>query len=253
MAEIQQAFGRRVRTLRGAWKRAGMEGVAMLALRSRLVPRKLLFVHDVHVLKLVELNVRALVALSGAYEFAIADASILEELVECTDTPASIELRRQALARVLALGASCITVRHRGRVVAYFCAFAGKYLLTYDDYGPKTLTFALDEKTIFLGNGFIRPEYRMKGLFPHLLRDCVARYPPGTRFFGHMDADNVHSFNSHRRLGFVPLLSVTCLSIGPACFFFQRPFGAPRRTRIENSAALRLVEREDGLALAAED
>lgn len=225
----------------------------MNALGSRLVPRKLLFVHEVHVLKLVEMDVRSLGALPDTYAFAIADASILEDLVECTEAPAAIDVRRQALARVLALGPSCITLRHHGRVVAYFCAFAGKYLLTYDDYGPKTLTFALDDTAIFLGNAFIRREYRMKGLFPQLLRECAERYPPGTRFFGHIDADNVHSFNSHRRLGFVPLLSVTCLSIGPACFFFQRPFGARRRTRIENSAALRLVEREDGLALAAED
>jgi len=226
-----------------------MEGVAMLALGSRLVPRRLFFVHDVDVLKLVHLKVPPSVASTGAYEFSTADASILEELVECTDTPASIDRRREGLARALALCASCITVRHQGRLVAYVCAFVGQYVLTYDDYGPRTLTFSLDEKAIFLGNGFIRPEYRMKGLFPHLLRHCVERYPAGSRFFGHLDADNVHSFNSHRRLGFVPLLTVTCLGIGRACSFFQRPFGTRRRTRIENGAALQLVEQESGLTL----
>lgn len=221
----------------------------MLALGSQLVPRQLLFAHDVDVLKLVELNVPAFVASTGAYEFSTADASILEELVECTDVPVSIDRRRKRLAQALALCASCITVRHQGRLVAYACAFVGKYVLTYDDYGPRTLTFALDQHAVFLGNGFIRPEYRMKGLFPHLLRNCVERYPTGTRFFGHIDTDNVQSFNSHRRLGFAPLLTITCLGIGPAHFFFQRPFGTRRRIRVEHHAALRLVEHDGGLAL----
>ena len=222
----------------------------MRVLGARFVPRKLLFAHDFDVLGLAELNVRSLVALTGGYEFAVADASILEELVECTDIPASVELRRQGLARVLALGPSCITARRDGRLVAYLFAFTGEYLLTYDDYGPRTLRFALDEKAVFLGNVFIRAEYRMRGLFPHLLRFCVDSYPPGTRFFGHMDADNVHSFNSHRRLGFVPLLTITCLGVGPTRIFLQRPFGARRRTRVDPRAALRLVEREGRLALA---
>lgn len=223
----------------------------MLVLGSQLLPRKIFFLHEVDVLMLADLSPRSLVALTSSYEFADADASILEELVECTDAPADVDERRRALARVLALDfATCITVRHAGRLVAYVCAFAGKYVLTYDDYGPRTLTFGLDEKAIFLGNGFIRAEYRMKGLFPHLLRHCAERYPVGTRFFGHLDADNVHSFNSHRRLGFVPLLTVTCLSIGPARFFFQRPFGSRRRTRVDDRAALRLVEQEGLLLLA---
>lgn len=249
MTDIRRELDHAIRALRAAWKRDRMEGVAMLVLGSRFVPRALLFAHDIDLLELVELNVRALVAQSGAYEFAVTDASILEELVECTDAPAAVELRRQGLARVLALGPSCITVRRDGRLVAYLFAFTGTYLLTYDDYGPKTLTFALDENTVFLGNVFIRPEYRMTGLFPHLLRYCVQRYPNGTRFVGHMDADNVHSINSHRRLGFAPMLTVTCLGIGPARIFFQRPFGARRRTRVEDGTALALIEREGRLAL----
>lgn len=239
--------------MRAAWQRAGVSGVAMRALRSRLVPRKLLFVHEVDVLRLTEMNGGALAPLADAYQFAIADASNLEELVECTQAPGSIELRRQTLARVLALCSSCIMVRHHGRVVAYFCAFAPEYLLTYDDYGPKTLSFTLDEPTVFLGNAFVRPEYRMRGLFPHLVRDCIARHPAGTRFFGHIDSDNVHSFNSHRRLGFVPLLTVTCLGLGSARFFFQRPFGTRRRMRVDHGAPLKLVEQADGIALVARD
>jgi GNAT superfamily N-acetyltransferase len=152
---------------------------------------------------------------------------------------------------VLALSSCCITVRHQGRVVAYLCAFARNYLLTFDDYGPKTLSLTLDETAIFLGNAFVRPEYRRKGLFAYLMRDFTERYPRGTRFFGHIDSDNVHSFNSHRRLGYVPLLTVICLGLGPARFFFQRPFGGGQHRRIEHAATLKLVEQEAGLALVA--
>lgn len=224
-----------------------------MLLGARFLPRKLFFLHEVDVLALCEPTSRSLAALDGGYELAVADASILEELVDCTDAPVDVDERRRALSRILSLdAATCFTVRRAGRLVAYLCAFVGKYVLTYDDYGPRTLSFALDQRAIFLGNVFIRPEYRMKGLFPHLLRYCAERYPPGTRIFGHLDADNVHSFNSHRRLGFVPLLTVTCLSIGSARFFFQRPFGARRGTRVNAAAALRLVERGGVLTLAPE-
>lgn len=225
----------------------------MLVLGSRLVPPKVFLLHDVDVLELEELRPCAPIALSGAYELGVADASILEELVECTDTPATIDERRRVLRRMLARDfAACITVRRGGRLVAYLCTFERSYVLTYDDYGPKTLRFALEQNAIFLGNAFIRPEYRMKGLFPHMLRYCVERHAAGTHFFGHLDADNVHSFASHRRVGFVPRLTVTCLGIGPTCFFFQRAFGTRRRTRVDQRLALRLIERGGVLSLLSE-
>jgi hypothetical protein len=247
---LQRAFDRGVRASRAAWNRAGVPGVAMLAMRSPLAPRKLLFAHEVDVLRLIAMNGPTLPPLNDAYEFATADAAVLDDLVECTQAPGAIEVRRQTLARVLELCSCCITLRHHGRVVAYFCAFERSFVLTYDDYGPKTLRFAFDEGAVFLGNAFVRPEYRMRGLFPRLVGECIERFPPGTRFFGHIDCDNVHSFNSHRRLGFVPLLTVTCVALGPTHFFFQRPFGARKLARIQGAGPLELVEREDGIRLA---
>jgi hypothetical protein len=246
---LQRAFDRGLRASRAAWKRAGAPGVAMLALRSPLAPRKLLFAHEVDVLRLIEMNGPALPPLNDAYEFALADAAVLDDLVECTQGPGAVEARRRTLARVLELCSCCITLRHHGRVVAYFCAFEGSFALTFDDYGPKTIRFAIGERSIFLGNAFVRPEYRMRGLFPRLVRECTERFPAGTRFFGHIDCDNVHSFNSHQRLGFVPLLTVTCLALGDTPFFFQRPFGGRRPTRIQSDEPLQLVERADSLEL----
>lgn len=246
---LQRAFDRGLRASRAAWNRAGAPGLAMLALRSPLAPRKLLFAHEVDVLRLTEMNGPTLPPLNDAYEFATARASVLDDLVECTQGPGAIEDRRQTLARVLELCSDCITLRHHGRVVAYFCAFERSFVLTYDDYGPKTIRFALGERTVFLGNAFVRPEYRMRGLFPRLVRECTERFPAGTRFFGHIDCDNVHSFNSHRRLGFVPLLTVTCLALGRTPFFFQRPFGARQLTRVQCDQPLELVERADSLRL----
>jgi hypothetical protein len=248
---LQRAFDRGLRASRAAWNRAGLFGVAMLAMRSPLAPRKLLFAHEVDVLRLTDINGPALPPLNDAYEFATADAAVLDDLVECTQAPGAIEDRRQTLARVLELCSCCISLRHHGRVVAYFCAFEGSFVLTYDDYGPKTLRFAIEEGAIFLGNAFVRPEYRMRGLFPRLVRHCTERFPAGTSFFGHIDCDNVHSFNSHRRLGFVPLLTVTCLALGPTPFFFQRPFGARQLTRIQCDQPLELVERADSLRLGS--
>ena len=168
--------------------------------------------------------------------------------MECTDTPAAVERRREALSHLFDLDASCIVVRDAGRVVAYVCAFAGTYHLTYDDYGPRTLPIALDAHAVYLGNCFIRPEYRLRGLFPHLLAACVARAPAGARVFGHIDVGNDHSLSSHLRLGFTPLMTITCLSIGRARFFFQRPYGAGRRSRVD-ARGVRLIERDGAFRL----
>lgn len=231
------------RSLQGAWERGGVSGVAARVAASRLIPDWLLFAHDVDLLVLRKLNPAALRPLSARYELAQADRSVLEELVACTDTPASVERRRAALARVFDYGASCITVRDGGRVVAYVCWFTGSYHLTYDDYGPRTLPIALGERTVYLGNCFIRPEYRMRGLFPHLVATCLALHPAGTRFIGHVDVGNDHSFSSHLRLGFEPLLTITCLALADrARFFFQRPYGAHRRTLIDERGPVELRE-----------
>jgi hypothetical protein len=233
------------RSLQAAWERGGISGVVARIAASRLIPDRLVFVHDIDVLMLRQLNRAALRPLSGRYELAQADRSVLEELVACTDTPACEERRRAALARVFDYGASCLTVRDGGRVVAYVCWFSGSYLLTYDDYGPRTLPIALGEHAVYLGNCFIRPEYRMRGLFPHLLAACMALHAPGTRFFGHVDVGNDHSFSSHLRLGFEPLLTVTCLSVGARVrFFFQRPYGTHRRSLVGDEGPVCLSERD---------
>jgi len=243
---ILKALKRPLRTLSEAWKRGGTLGVAARLVGWSRIPKQLLFVHEVDVLLLGELNARALRPLSPQYRIAIADRSVLEELVACGDTPASVDRRREALSRVFDFGASCITVRDGGRVVAYACAFSGTFHLTYDDYGPLTLPIELGDLAVFLGNSFIRPEYRMKGLFPHLLLACSAMQPAGTRCFGHIDVGNEHSFNSHCRIGFKPLITITCLSVTGARFFYQRRFGATRRSLVARSSRVRLIE-QDGV------
>ena len=252
MQPIRRKLGRWFRTLRAAWQRGGFAGVLARLAAWRVMPSWLLFMHDVDLLLLKELNQRALRPLPPQYEFAPANRSVLEELVECTDTPASVELRREALARVFELDASCIVVRDAGRVVAYVCAFTGTYHLTYDDYGPRTLPIELDDRAVYLGNCFIRPEYRLRGLFPHLLAACVALRPAGTRVFGHIDVGNDHFFSSHLRLGFSPLMTITCLSIGRACFFFQRRFGATRRSLVDRRGRVQLVEGDGSFRLGRE-
>jgi len=241
---------RRLRTLQGAWDRGGLVGVAARVAAWRVVPKWLAFVHDVDLLMLGELNARALRP-QPHYEFALADRSVLEELVACTDTPASVERRRAALARMFDFGASCVTMRDAGRIVAYVCAFTGTYHLTYDDYGPRTLAIELDPNAVYLGNCFIRPEYRLRGLFPQLLAACIALRPAGSRVFGHIDVGNDHSFSSHLRLGFTPLLTITCLSLGSARIFFQRPFGATRGTLIDERSPVHLIEKDGGFALGS--
>jgi hypothetical protein len=249
MQRNRKKLRRLLRTLQGAWERGGLAGVAARVAAWSVLPKRVAFVHDVDLLMLGELNPRALRPLSARYEFAPADRSVLEELVACTDTPASVELRREALARVFDYGASCVTVRDEGRVIAYVCAFTGTYHLTYDDYGPLTLPIELDARSIYLGNCFIRPEYRLRGLFPHLLAACIAERPAGTRVFGHIDVGNDHSFSSHLRLGFTPLMTITCLSFGNAPFFFQRPFGATRRKLVARRAPVALIEKDGAFAL----
>lgn len=238
------------RSMLNAWERGGVSGVAARIAASRAIPDRLLFARDVDVLVLERLRSAPIRALSARYELAMADRSVLEELVACTDTPASLVRRRAALTRVFDDGASCITVRDSRRIVAYACWFGDTYHLTYDNYGPRTLRIALCERTVYLGNCFIRPEYRMRGLFPQLMAACVALQPAGTRFLGHVDVGNDHSLSSHLRLGFEPRLTVTCLAIAQhARFFYQRPYGAHRRIRVGKGQVVRLLEREGNFKL----
>jgi hypothetical protein len=252
MQRYHKKLRQRLRTLQGAWERGGLAGVAARVAAWRVFPSWLAFVHDVDLLMLGQLNPRALRALEPRYQVELADRSVLEELVSCTDTPASVERRREALARVFDYGASCVTVRDAGRIVAYVCAFSGTYHLTYDDYGSRTLAIELDEHAVYLGNCFIRPEYRMRGLFPQLLAACIALRPAGTRVFGHIDVGNELSFSSHLRLGFTPLLTITCLSVGSVRIFFQRPFGATRRTLVDERSPVHLIEKDGSFALGPE-
>jgi hypothetical protein len=157
----RKKLARMRRSMVKAWERGGVSGVAARIAASRAIPDRLLFAHDVDVLVLRRLRSAPVRALGSRYELAQADRSVLEELVACTETPASTLRRRAALARVFDDGASCITVRDGARVVAYMCWFGQTYHLTYDNYGPRTLRIALCKRAVYLGNCFIRPEWFM--------------------------------------------------------------------------------------------
>lgn len=111
-------------------------------------------------------------------------------------------------------GHECVLARDGGRLVGYSWGFKDTYTVTYDDYNIKNIHLNLSNDTIFFGNGYIVPEYRLKGLFPKLTYSCMKQFPRAKRFFTTIDIGNKLSFNSHRRFGYTPSFLLTCISIG---------------------------------------
>lgn len=190
-----------------------------------------------YILKLDKAQAPSLRYRLTGYEFERVDASAIDGLLACQgadiDTPAMV------FERFFAQGHSCYVARKAGRIVAYFWTFNGQYRLAFDAEEKLTITLALPDNEIFFGNGYIHRDYRLKGLFPALMKFITTQYPEGTGFFSSVDLINEVSIRAHRRYGFVVVSEVTCLRLLTRTFFYQRP-NASRRMRFLGAKALAL-------------
>jgi hypothetical protein len=213
-----------MRGLLAYYRQGGSAEVLRRLSASGCLSRSLLFFSTIQVYVLGPANQEALKRAPQGYEFARADARVLDELVACHGGHPSTP--RRAFVRFFEQGQDCFVARRRGVVIAYFWVFKDHYQLVFDDHERRRLTLALKADQRFFGNGFIAPAHRLKGLFPHLVQFVVGHYASQTRFFSSVNSLNRGSLLAHRRFGFAPVLRVTCAQTGALRLFYaQRPVG----------------------------
>lgn len=210
-----------LRQLWSEWRDRGFYGVGLRISASTRLPTSLFMMTETEIVRLVQLNGKALQRKPEGYEWLQVGREAIDGLLDCSPEPGRETLRR-AFERFFAEGASCYVSRLDGEVAAYAWAFPRNYVLTYDSYRGRNLNVRLDGNSMFLGNGLIGEKHRLRGLFPHLMAFVVAQWPVGTDFYSAIDCNNVHSLRSHYRLGFVTCEQVLCVTVLGKTWFFKR-------------------------------
>jgi hypothetical protein len=218
------AIVRQLRNARDYYRQGGWYEVALrLSQRGLLPPWLFLFTEDV-IVRLIRFNERSLARAPEGYVYSEGDPGVLEELLDCS-AGFDRELLRRVFGRFFREGARCFTVRQGGRVAGYMWAFEGEYTLTYDHYRRLNLKVPLDGKSVFVGNGLINENHRLKGLFQHLLAFIISQWPQDTRFYSAIERTNDRSLRSHLRVGFAEHIGVLCVSLFGGIRFFRRVAG----------------------------
>jgi hypothetical protein len=225
------AAGDIVKRLPRVWadlRRLGLYHVVLRLSASRWSPKRAFLLSEIEILRLAEPNAKALARAPVGYEWRCADASLTDALRAC----APPDTQPTLFSRFFRQGARCYVAIHRSRVVAYMWAFSGEYVLTYDSYRSRNLTIRLEPRSVFLGNGMIDEQHRLRGLFPHLVAFVRGQWPRGTELYSAVERANQRSLRSHYRLGFVPCARVLCVTVlGRSRFFTRAGSASPWRAR----------------------
>ena len=131
------------------------------------------------------------------------------------DIPALIRLTpdREAIIRADFNQGQAVHVVCAGeRLVAYMEVYHDAYEISRGDTCKCKFDLVLPPGVRFLGYGYIDPGYRMKGLFPYLLKHVVDTYPD-TIILTMIDRANDPSWRAHLRIGFQRILSIRAISL----------------------------------------
>lgn len=213
--------------LKGLWtyyKRGGSYEVIYRLSAYNYLPKPFLYLSTKEVLALGAINHQSLRRPLLGYEFAVVGREAIDEIVACQGD--RLLTSPVVFERFFAEGRRCYVVRKQGQVVAYFWTFQGSYTLDFPEV-RRRLTLLLDDNQVFFGNGFIAPAYRLKGLFPYMLKFVTEQHSAGMHFFSAVDGLNRDSQKAHNRFGFISAFHVTCLGLLNARLFY-RSEGASR-------------------------
>lgn len=212
MALKENGFIKNIKGISKYYKQGGLLEVIYRLVAYDYIPEWLLFIESTTIMVLERFNEKTVRRNLSGYEFKVADQSYVQDLMDCTGEDAE-ENTQEIFQRFFDEGYKCIVIRDGGKTVAYGWSFEKKYMLTFDDYKRKNIVLSIGEKDVFSGTGLIAKEYRLKGLFPSMVKYTMEQYPDGTNCYTAIDYRNVHSYKSHIRLGYAPLFSVVCISL----------------------------------------
>jgi len=208
----------RIKRLWSYYKKDGVYEALYRLSAYGYLPKLVLFLSSKHVLALAKTNQLCLNHALVVYEFARADASSIDDLLACQGT--TIDTPRAVFERFFKQGHHCYVARKDGKIVAYCWVFKGNYVLSFDRSERPLITLVLKDNEAFFSNGFIAEKYRLKGVFPNLLKSITGLYPDDTRFFSSVDPINVNSLRAHIRYGFVAIFNVRYLRIFSLNLFY---------------------------------
>lgn len=162
------------------------------------------------------------------YTYRRATTDDLPGLMECDGDSRHMELYSEFVSQ----NQVCCVLEHRGGIVGYVWVFFNRYIVTYDHYTRSKIEIHFENNTVFLGNGFIKPTYRMKGVYPllmsEMIRDISQSYGV-ERFLATTFYSNKNSLVSHMRLGFEAIRTchyIRCFGID--FFLMSSPDGGTR-------------------------
>ncbi|MGE0080665.1 MAG: hypothetical protein AB7U81_05155 [Thiohalomonadaceae bacterium] len=207
----------KLRRARMHYREAGLLNTIEIACAYGYVPPWLYFRQGTHLLRL---RSRAHVMKFGPrpdYRYFIAGRTHVDELASL-DNGEDFRFMRRLFLDFLSHDALCYAIAKHDRIVAYNWLFRHQYVVTNDGYGPRQLRLMLGEHHAMFGNGYIVPEYRLKGLFPSLLWMAVNDRPADTVFLTTIARMNTDSLRAHERIGFEKLGTILCRRvISTAC------------------------------------
>lgn len=214
------------------YREGGVSDVAQRLTQYGYVPSWLFQVAGMDIMRLEKLNEAAVRRKVRGYVFRDATPADIPAIIAISDSPPPT--LGALLERFFGEGHQAYVVCRDGdgEVVGYAWAFRGTYQLTVDDYGAQTLDVTLSESARFFGNGAIAPAYRMRGLFPHIIKHAMDQAPAGSAFYTSVNHMNAPSRRAHQRLGFSPVTGLVSLRLGGRHLWCVQPVGRPPRVRL---------------------
>lgn len=135
--------------------------------------------------------------------FRLALNEDLDEILLLVDEPPR-PVREKLFKEYMNDGHECYVLVVDTQIVGYLWVFIDFYSMTYDDYVNTLIQITYSKESVCLGDAFINPLYRLRGLYPFLMKEMTKTMNKrGIRkFYAFVGSHNEHSLKSHRGVGF---------------------------------------------------
>ena len=141
------------------------------------------------------------------YSLRLANKEDIENIIRLSDEDildAHADPDRQKVDRLNRFfdeGNSCFLISKIDELVAFLMVYKGQYIFTHNEYKSMNFSMDLDDNIRMLGYGYIAKKYRLRGLFPYLMRFAIEN-DPDKKHITEIDSLNTGSIKAHERLGY---------------------------------------------------
>ena len=149
------------------------------------------------------------------YIFREANRNDLPHIVCINEDTDDQEYIRKLYRNYFDEGRICYVVEFKNQIVGYCWTFRDNYIVTYDNYRRSNVELIVDNETVFFGDGYIKPAYRLRGAYPVMMSGMIedSRKKGTKKIIADILSVNDHSKRSHVSLGFSQVNSLYYISI----------------------------------------